>query len=210
MSEPRRFRLRVTYELRGRLAMLSHLEVTHTLERIIRRSGLPFALTCGFSPHMKLSFGSALPVGVGSTCEVFDVYLTEYVPADRALERLVQAAPNDLRPVECAYVEEGAPAASCAFATSTYEVVLSDPLEALIIPDEIRVVRKKKEKRLVPADFIVGEPEVDGAVLRVTLATKETGSLRIDGLLEACLAELGRVGAPVPQIRTITRIQQGS
>lgn len=210
MSEPRRFRLRVTYELRDRLAMLSHLEVTHTLERIIRRSGLPFALTCGFSPHMKLSFGSALPVGVGSTCEVFDLYLTEYVPPAKALERLASAAPADLRPLQCVYVEESAPAASCAFTTSTYEVVLSDPIDRLMIPDEIRVARKKKDRRLVPADFIVGEPEVDGVVLRITLAAKETGSLRIDSLLEACLAELEHAGAPVPRIHTITRIRQGS
>ena len=62
--QDRVFRLRVTYRKAGRLSMLSHLEVTHALERAVRRSGLPFALTQGFSPHMKLSFGSALPVGV--------------------------------------------------------------------------------------------------------------------------------------------------
>lgn len=64
------FRLRSTYIETGRLAMLSHLEVAHTLERTVRRAGLPFAVSQGFSPHMKIAFGAALPVGVGSTCEI--------------------------------------------------------------------------------------------------------------------------------------------
>ena len=210
MTEPRRFRLRVTYGLAGRLANLSHLEVTHTLERIIRRSGLPFALTCGFSPHMKLSFGSALPVGVGSTCEVFDLYLTEYVPPAKALEKLTASAPADLKPFECSYIEESAPAASCAFAQSTYEVHLSEPIEDLPIPEEIRVMRKKKEKRLAPAEFLVNDPEIEGDVLRIGLEAKDTGSLRIDVLLDACFAEMERTGLQPPQVRSITRIHQGS
>ena len=70
------FRLRSTYIETGRLAMLSHLEVAHTLERTVRRAGLPFAVSQGFSPHMKIAFGAALPVGVGSTCEIFDLQLS--------------------------------------------------------------------------------------------------------------------------------------
>ncbi|WP_270297726.1 TIGR03936 family radical SAM-associated protein, partial [Eggerthella sinensis] len=61
------------------------------LERAVRRAGLPFAVSQGFSPHMKIAFGAALPVGVGGTHELFDGQLTRYVPADEALEAL-QAA----------------------------------------------------------------------------------------------------------------------
>ena len=78
-NAPRVFRLRSTFIERDRLALLSHLEVAHTLERTVRRAGLPFAVSQGFSPHMKIAFGAALPVGVGSTCEVFDLQLREYI-----------------------------------------------------------------------------------------------------------------------------------
>ena len=92
------FRLRVTFNKAGRLGMLSHLELARALERAVRRADLPYAVTQGFSPHMKIAFGAALPVGVESTCEIFDVSLTEYVPADEALARLQRVSAPDLMP----------------------------------------------------------------------------------------------------------------
>ena len=77
------FRLRVRYRKTGRLRWLSHLEVVHALERSIRRARLPYAVTQGFSPHMKASFGPALPVGTAGEHEYFDVWLTGYTDAPR-------------------------------------------------------------------------------------------------------------------------------
>ena len=88
MEQLPRFILRATYIERDRLALLSHLEVARALERTVRRSGLPFTVSAGFSPHMKIGFGAALPVGVGSTCEIFDIQLKRYVPEGEALAAL--------------------------------------------------------------------------------------------------------------------------
>ena len=63
MSE---FRLRVGFSKLDRAALLSHLELLHAIERIVRRAQLPYAITQGFHPHMKLAFGPALSVGVAS------------------------------------------------------------------------------------------------------------------------------------------------
>ena len=65
MTEGRTFRLRVSFVKQGRLAMLSHLELARALERAVRRAKLPYAVSNGFSPHMRIAFGAALPVGVG-------------------------------------------------------------------------------------------------------------------------------------------------
>ena len=89
------FRIRVTYAMTGRLVMLSHLETARAIERTVRRSDLPFAVTQGFSPHMKLAFGSALPVGVGGLAEIFDVTMTAFVPPAEALARLRAASAPD-------------------------------------------------------------------------------------------------------------------
>ncbi len=43
------------------------------LERAIRAAGLPARYTEGFNPHMKLSMGPALALGLESRHEVFDV-----------------------------------------------------------------------------------------------------------------------------------------
>lgn len=108
--EPTLFRLRVRYVKQGRLKYLGHLEVIHTVEQIVRRAKLPYAVTQGFSPHMRIAYTSALPVGTSSICEYYDVYLTELVPPAEALERLQAASPVDLAPVAAAYVELRRPA----------------------------------------------------------------------------------------------------
>ncbi len=204
------FRLRVTYAETGRLVMLSHLEIARALERAVRRAGLPYAVSQGFSPHMKQAFGSALPVGVGGLEEIFDVSLTEYVPPEEALARLRKASVADLMPYEARYITKDETAASAAFPRSTYEAILEascetgerfDALSAarlLQIPAKIVVIRKKKERELVPEDFMVGPLEIepvnsgeDGrsrALVRFTLESKATGSMRPDVLLEHMLA----------------------
>lgn len=192
MADPRFFRLRVTYKKAGRLALLSHLEIARALERTVRRSGLPFAVTNGFSPHMRIAFGAALPVGVGSTCEFFDLFLRDYVSPAKALQSLKDSSVEDLMPISCEYVEPSAAAASVACPFSTYEVELSSPVDALAVPDTISVVRKKKEKVLDVSEFLVGEIEKvdgEGRVFRFTLEAKPTGSLRPDVLIRNCIAE---------------------
>lgn len=185
------FRLRVTYAETGRLVMLSHLEVARALERAVRRADLPYAVSQGFSPHMKQAFGAALPVGVGGLEEIFDVTLTDYVAPDRALAQLQAASPADLMPHAACYVTKDDAAASVAYPICTYEARLSGCAEGLAVPDEIVVVRKKKEKRLVPAEFLVGEMRAEGDTLTFTLESKNTGSLRPDVLLEAMLKDTG-------------------
>lgn len=210
MSDPRLFRLRATYVEQGRLAMLSHLEVAHALERTVRRADLPFAVTQGFSPHMKLAFGSALPVGVGSTCEIFDVWLTRYIAPAKVLSALQAASTIDLMVQDCAYIEPSAPAASVAFPFSTYEVRFSRALEPceLDVPERIVRVRKKKgktiEKVLVVADYLVGDVRVDGAVATFTLKSGQEGALRPDMLLAESLART----TDDLRVESITRIAQ--
>lgn len=185
-NAPRVFRLRSTFIERDRLAMLSHLEVAHALERTVRRAGLPFAVSQGFSPHMKIAFGAALPVGVGSTCEVFDLQLREYVPAGEALAALQQASVPDLMVQDSRYIEKSAPAASVAFPFSTYEVRFDAPVDSITVPEQIAVVRKRKEKTLDVAEFLVQPFALQGDRAMFTLEAKPTGSLRPDVFLQHC------------------------
>ena len=185
MPDPNLFRLRMTFCKQGRLAMLSHLEVARALERAVRRAGLPFAVSQGFSPHMKIAFGAALPVGVGGTHELADLQMTRYVPVDEALEALQRASVPDLMVKACDYIEPHAPAASA--------------------------VRKKKEKVLCTADFLVGELELSGAVATFSLESKPTGSLRPDVLLRACCEAADAVapeGAAPLRVLSVMRTEQ--
>ena len=220
MTDPANFRLRVTFCKQGRLCMLSHLEIARAQERAVRRAGLPYAISQGFSPHMKIAFGAALPVGVGGTCELFDLQLTRYVAPQKALAALQAASVADLMPSAARYIEHTAPAASVAFPKSTYLARLSAlPEGGVVVPETVTVVRKKKEKTLAVGEYLLGELELalaaDGdagdagdasvvAQLRFKLESKPTGSLRPDVLLANCTDGAGNT----LQAATITRVAQ--
>jgi radical SAM-linked protein len=75
-----RFRLRYT---KGQeLRFISHLELMRVWERALRRSGLPLAMSQGFRPHLRMSFGPPLPVGSTSIAEYFDLEFTRPPAAD--------------------------------------------------------------------------------------------------------------------------------
>lgn len=205
MPDPNLFRLRVEYCKQGRLALLSHLEIARALERAVRRADLPFAVSQGFSPHMKIAFGSALPVGVGSTCEIFDLQMTRYVAPEKALAALQAASVPDLMPYDCRYIGPRDAAASVAYPVAAYRAELSRaPEGGLSAPEEVRVVRKKKEKVLRVADYLVDGVALDGAVATFELEAKPTGSLRPDVLLSACLDAWGAAHPAAEPLRVVS------
>lgn len=204
MGDQPNFRMRVMYQKSGRLALLSHLEVIRALERAVRRADLPYAITEGFSPHMKIAFGSALPVGVGGQEECFDLSMTRYIAPDKALESLKASSPPDLMVHSCVYVDNKAPAASVAFPRSLYEVMLSEPLSSPpVVPETIVAVRKGKEKELIVSDYLEEGIQFKEDKLYFSLCAKPTGSLRVDAFLEKLLQ-----GCPDIDIVSITRIRQ--
>ena len=86
---------------------------------------------------------------------------------------------------------------------STYEVVLSRPRVPSWFPGNHRV-RKKKEKTLVPSDFLVGPVSLDGATVRFSLEAKPTGSLRADAFARELVRETVVAGHASEDLRPIT------
>lgn len=201
------FRMRITFQKHGRAAMLSHLEIARALERVIRRSGLPYAITNGFSPHMRVAFGSALPVGVGGDAEVLDVMLTERVDPAIALIALQASSAPALMVHDCKYIGSRDAAASVAFPYSFYEAEFSEPLpcsvQDLPIPETVTVIRKKKEKVLTVSEFLLPGVELDGCKMRFVLKTGDNGSLRPDVLMRELLKDMPQI-----RVQAITRLKQ--
>lgn len=204
MSEIMSFKVRVFFKKEGRLAMLSHLEVARSLERAIRRAQLPFAISQGFSPHMKIAFGSALPVGVGGLKECFDLQLTRYLAPQEVLSALKASSVDGLMVFDCRAVGAREPAPSVAYPVNRYRVELTASLpDDALVPETITVIRKKKEKVLTVGEFLMGDISRAGSILDFTLQAKPTGSLRPDKLVQALIE--GHDGVDVV---SITRIDQ--
>lgn len=199
-------RLRVRYVKQGRLAFLGHLEVLHTLDRAIRRSGLPFAVGKGFARHMKVQFCQALPVGASSEAEYFDLRLTQRLDADEALAALGSVTPRDLRPVRAAYVDPKLPALEAWLDRQSWVLRLAKGAEAYDarrIEEEIEGLRAEHELHFMRGDkprvvslddtLVAYELKEDGGDVTMSLETRSTGrgALRPHILLDAALERAG-------------------
>jgi radical SAM-linked protein len=120
------FRHRVTFEKTGDARFLSHRNTMDVLERAIRASGRPARYSEGFNPHMKLSMGPALPLGLESRHEVFDVEGIAPFDPDSA-GRINEKLPAGVRVLEVRELSATEPALSRAVKGARYAVRLDSP-----------------------------------------------------------------------------------
>lgn len=76
---------------------ISHLDYADMIQRAICRAKLPAAYSEGFNPHLKISFASALAVGVTSEAEYMDFMLTEPLAAAEVAARLSAQLPPGVK-----------------------------------------------------------------------------------------------------------------
>jgi len=69
------------------MRFFSQLDLFRLLERALRRSGLPVYFTQGFNPRVKISFVSALKLGIEGQIEA-TFYFTEYVSPATLKEKM--------------------------------------------------------------------------------------------------------------------------
>lgn len=207
-------RLRVTFVKGERLAYLGHLDLISTIERCVRRSGLPFSVGNGFARRMRIQFTQALPVGASSACECYDVRLNERVDAAEALERLRAATPGALRPTGAAYVDGRLPALEAWLDRSAWEVELPDApfgpnelsaaVDALADAGELTYRRGEKLKRVdLTRALVSARVTREGGSVRLTLDARSGtgGALRPRALLDAALERAGLVAPASVRVR---------
>ena len=126
VAAPRVYRHRVVFEKRGDARFLSHRNTMDVLERAIRAAGLPARYSEGFNPHMKLSMGPALPLGLESLHEVFEVEGIEPF-GPHAAAAITGKLPDGIRALEVRELSPGEPALSRAVKGAKYAVRLGSP-----------------------------------------------------------------------------------
>ena len=112
---------RVHYSRLETSRFLGHLELLQLIFRVLRRAGMPLAYTQGFNPTPKVAFSQALPVGMASKVEFFDMTLLQPVPLDTTLlHRLNKELPPGLH----IHKVEFAPKKNAATVRASYEIQL--------------------------------------------------------------------------------------
>ena len=183
--------IRIALAKKAATQYVGHLDFGRALERALRRAKLPVAFSVGFNPHMKMSFGPALGVGVASAAEYVDVEVQAPVDAVDFGERLAKKMPQGLAFVEARPVAQAASLAA-SLNIADYELEVTDgetpdfflqakaALAAFHAAEQVIFVRRapKGVKSIDLKQFLVSGPNLknDGGNIKICFRLRMTSS----------------------------------
>lgn len=210
-----RFQIRFTKT--GLLRWISHRDLARLWERMVRRCELRLAMSEGFSPKPKISFPSALALGVESEDEVVEMTLRDSISVEELWELLRRDGTEGMAIKQVLPMEKGTP--KCQFAAASYAYFLPEAepptdseieqqIHQLIDEGKITFHRKGVETQ-ADLDEQVVELRISNRVLTMTLKGSRTASLRpTDVLASLGIDHLMQCGARL--LRTKTHLEHES
>ena len=211
-------RARVRYRKQGRLRFIGAIDVGRVWERALRRADLPIAYSEGFSPHPKVSFTDALPLGYASDGEYAELTFAGPVDLPSAMAALNPAFPEGMSVTAVVEVPDGAPKLAKLLEASTWDVVYPDGCSVggaaagVQAAAEVIVSRERKGEGVdVDIRPALHSLSTDGARVRVTVhhadhlpqaASVAVRPSEVDLALRQFLSDL-------PQPVLVTRLAQG-
>ncbi len=102
------------------------LDLQQLFIRAFTRAGLHLAYDAGIRPRPKLAMGPALPLGVASTCELFDLEIFTELEAPEILARTNKYLPEHLSLMTGAALQKGDPALPKLIRAVSFRVTSED------------------------------------------------------------------------------------
>lgn len=197
-------RMLAVFEKGERIRHIGHLDIQRSVQRGLRRSGLPVAYSNGFNPHILITFASALSTGACGTREIMDVTMAEEVTAEEFLERMNKAMPPEMRLSEARVLDQKHPALMASLRAAKYDLLIRDPEQAEMlaaaIPDmmakETVMAMRKTKTALKECDIkpLIHELKSEGQHILATLTLTEREACKPGMLTEALAREAGIEG----------------
>ena len=117
-------RLVVKFSKEDRVRYISHLDMMRTFQRAMRRAVLPVAFTQGFSPHPKMAFASALPVGLTSEGEYLDIIMESDIEPAEFDSRLNSALPSGIKIIQSIKLDPKHPSLMSMIQRASYRIFM--------------------------------------------------------------------------------------
>jgi radical SAM-linked protein len=149
-----RLRVRIRFCKQGDLRLIGHRDLMRCMERLFRRAGLALSFSEGFHPKPRMTFPSALAVGIEGLDEVMEIELAERYTEEELPRRLSRHAPSGLMFRAAEVLPEGAKKAQLR--TASYEAAI--PLA------EQAAVSARIENLLAAAEWPVERPRGRGPI----------------------------------------------
>lgn len=189
-SRVARTRLRIRFTKAGDLRWIGHKDLSRLWERLLRRAGLRLAFSEGFHPKPKISFPSALALGIEALDEIVELEIEGKFEIDQVRQAIVQQLPEGMELTAIEALPQGRNKGKVVGAT--YRIVL--PVE------KVDAVREKLSDLLSRAQLVcqrqnksivcpVGDDGLRAAIedgaLVFTLPHLAQGSIRPSEFLES-------------------------
>ncbi len=154
-----KYEVRGVFEKTGRAVFISHLDLFRTMQRAVKRSGIPVWYSEGYNPRIYLNFPLALSLGVESSAEIMDFEITEEIPYEKLMEDINRVLPGGLR-----FISMNAPVCKnrdIAYAEYIFEFCgenltgkdISGGFDKMLSLDRIDVKKHSKSKGVVLLDI---------------------------------------------------------
>ena len=193
------------FEKGARLRHIGHLDIQRSMQRALRRSGLPVSYSKGFNPHILLTFASALATGAMGEKEILDVSLDAPVEADAFMTAMNAALPPDMQLSFAKPLEDKHPALMAMVRAADYELTIQDgeaagllarAIPSFLAQESITALRKSKSG-MKECDIrpLIHELRMEGHILIARLTLTEASTCKPDMLLTALSAFAG-IDAP--------------
>ncbi len=150
--------LRAVFEKSGRAVFISHLDLLRTMQRAIKRSGIPVWYSQGFNPHIYLNFPLALSLGVTSKTEFMDFAVTEECDNNVVMKKLNAVMPEGLNIISidepiCANKEIGFAEYRIEFRSDQTAEHMLEALNDMMAMNTIEIDKRSKSKGTVKIDI---------------------------------------------------------
>ena len=192
---------RLRFRKTGELRLVSHHDLLHCFERMLRRASLPIRHTQGFHPHPRMTFALSLALGVTGCAEVVELELTEPLSCDEVQERLRRQAPPGLEIVSvCAVDLRSRPQVRRAW----YRVALPaercldlpERIEEVLAAAECWVERVRPQRRRLDLRPYISVLRLADTTLQMALWISSHGAARPEEILSLLgLGDLLEAGA---------------
>ena len=188
-------RMLAVFEKGERIRHIGHLDIQRSVQRGLRRSGLPVAYSNGFNPHILITFASALSTGACGTREIMDVTMAEEVSEKEFLEKMNRAMPPEMRLSEARAVDQKHPALMASLRAARYDLLIRDEsqaermiaaIPAMMARETVPAMRKTKTA-LKECDIkpLIYELKGEGQHILATLTLTEREACKPGMLTEA-------------------------
>jgi radical SAM-linked protein len=97
-------RVQLKFRKGEEIKYISHRDLMRLFQRAIRRAEIPIAYSQGFNPHMKISWGQALKLGMTSDNEAATIQLAAPMTPREIMARLNQELPQGLEILDAVIV----------------------------------------------------------------------------------------------------------